>query len=343
MVMLVALSVSAFFVTGHAGQTASVIPEGSTVTTWSEGVFRHAETGELITLPAGSTLSPLQDLVYFESDATMHRLPLTEAVGENDAAFRDAYGRVLLPMENVPYTALSYPTHTVSAGEALIMARPSIALAIGTAAALLFTLIFYIVRGVFGFDECMALLPKGLRQISPLLLVLVLSWIFSSLLGPSRLALGDFLGSRIGAWNLGGMAPLILFLGATALSLFSGSSYATFAIFLPIAVALPLSGDGTVLAISAVLSGAVLGDQASPVSDTTILSAAGAEIGVWRHVVTQFPYVVIAFFCSAVGYLVGGLGGNGLAGLSAAIGVLAALLLFFILTRIHQSRRRNEL
>jgi hypothetical protein len=94
--------------------------------------------------------------------------------------------------------------------------------------------------------------------------------------------------------------------------------------------------------VLAVLSGSVLGDQASPVSDTTILSAAGAEIGVWRHVVTQFPYVVIAFLCSAAGYLIGGISGNGLAGLSAAIGILAAMLLLYILVRIHQSRKRNN-
>ena len=341
MVMLTVFTVGAFFATGHVGQTASVLPEGGTLTTWSEGVFCDTDTGELITLPAGSTLSPLQEVVYFEDNGS-HRLPLTDALSEEDAVFVAANGKQLIPMESVAFTAQSYTTYTVSAGGALIMANPAISLALGTGAALLFTLIFYILRGVFGFDECMALLPKGLRQISPLLLVLVLSWIFSSLLGSSRLALGDFLGDLVGGLSLGGVMPLVLFVGTAALSLFSGSPIIAFAVFLPIAGSLTLPGDGAVLGVSAVLSGAVLGDQASPVSDTTILSAAGAEIGVWRHVVTQFPYVVIAFLCSAAGYLIGGISGNGLAGLSAAIGILAAMLLLYILVRIHQSRKRNN-
>jgi Na+/H+ antiporter NhaC len=324
------------------GQTASVLPAGGALTTWSEGVFRDAATGDLTTLPAGSTLSPLQDVVYFEKEEN-HRLPLKDAVGEEDAVFLTFDGKRLVPMENVPFTAQSYTSYTVSVGDALIMARPSISLAIGTGAALLFTLIFYILRGVFSFDECMALLPQGLRQISSILFVISFSWIFSSLLGPSRFALGDFFGDLVGGFSLGGLMPLILFVGAAAISLFCGSPLTTFAVFLPLAVSLSLQGDGTVLAVSAVLSGAVLGDQASPVSNTTILSSAGAEIGVWRHVVTQFPYVIVAFLCSAAGYLIGGLSGNGLAGLSAALGILAAMLLLYILVRIHQSRKHSEL
>ena len=343
MAMLTVFTVGAFLATGHVGQTASVISEGTSVTTWG-GVFRNEQTGDLLTLPAGSTLSPVQDLIYFEADGTSYHLPMTDAASGGDAVFRDVEGRLLVPVESVAFSSpgIGYTTHTVGVGEALILAQPSVALAIGTGAALVFTLIFYILRGVFNFAECMALLPQGLRQISPLLLILSLSWIFSSLLGSSRLALGAFLGDRIGDLTPSGLTPLILFLGAAVLALFCGSSYATFSVFLPIAVALAPGGDGAILAVSAVLSGAVLGDQASPVSDTTILSAAGAEIGVWRHVVTQSPYVAVALLCSAAGYLVGGLSDNGLAGLSAAIGILAALLLLYILTRIHRNRRKNE-
>lgn len=343
MVMLTVFTVGAFFATGHVGQTASVLSEGSSITAWG-GVFRNAETGDLLTLPAGTTLTVPQDIVYFEKGEG-HHLPITDAAGGRDAVLLDARGTALVPMENVAFSCpgADYTTHTVGLGEALILAQPAVALAIGTGAALLFTLIFYILRGIFNFTECMALLPQGLRQIAPLLLILSLSWIFGDLLGTSRLGMGDFLGDRIGALTLGGLTPLVLFIGAAALALFCGSSYATFAVFLPIATALATGGgDGAALAVSAVLSGAVLGDQASPVSDTTILSSAGAEIGVWRHVVTQIPYVAVAFFCSAAGYLVGGISNNGLAGLSAAIGILAALLLLYILTRIHRNRRKNE-
>ncbi|MEM6931404.1 MAG: Na+/H+ antiporter NhaC family protein, partial [Myxococcota bacterium] len=46
-------------------------------------------------------------------------------------------------------------------------------------------------------------------------------------------------------------------------------------------------------AAAAVLDGAVLGDHASPISDTTILSSAGSNVDVVTHVRTQLPYVVL--------------------------------------------------
>ena len=65
----------------------------------------------------------------------------------------------------------------------------------------------------------------------------------------------------------------------------------------------------------AVLAGAVAGDHASPISDTTILSATGAGCNVITHVTTQLPYMVTAVIASTVGYVMVALGGSSTVGL----------------------------
>ena len=59
----------------------------------------------------------------------------------------------------------------------------------------------------------------------------------------------------------------------------------------------------TLVASSAVLSGATWGDHCSPISDTTVLSSAGTECDHAAHVRTQLPYALAVgllslFVCS---------------------------------------------
>ena len=60
----------------------------------------------------------------------------------------------------------------------------------------------------------------------------------------------------------------------------------------------------------------------SPISDTTILASAGAQCNHIDHVSTQMPYALMIAAISFVGFLVGGITGNGFAAL-----VLGAALL----------------
>ena len=81
----------------------------------------------------------------------------------------------------------------------------------------------------------------------------------------------------------------------TAGLIVSGTSWGTFGILIPIAIAVIGTGDQNLLVITvaAILSGAVGGDHASPISDTTILASAGAQCSHIDHVSTQIPYVAI--------------------------------------------------
>lgn len=52
-----------------------------------------------------------------------------------------------------------------------------------------------------------------------------------------------------------------------------------------------------------ILAGAVAGDHASPISDTTILSAMASECQILQHVRTQAPYALMVAIWSVLGEL----------------------------------------
>ena len=83
------------------------------------------------------------------------------------------------------------------------------------------------------------------------------------------------------------------------------------------------------VAVGATLAGAVYGDHISPISDTTILSSAGAKCNHLRHVATQIPYATLVMVVCFAGYLVAGFTKSpwiSLAGGVVLVAVLAILL-----------------
>ncbi|MDU6791705.1 MAG: Na+/H+ antiporter NhaC family protein, partial [Anaerococcus sp.] len=81
------------------------------------------------------------------------------------------------------------------------------------------------------------------------------------------------------------------------------------------------------IGISACLSGAVCGDHISPISDTTIMSSAGAGCLHVDHVRTQLPYGITVASISTISFVVAGYTHSAL--ISLAFG-FAAVLIFMI-------------
>ena len=79
----------------------------------------------------------------------------------------------------------------------------------------------------------------------------------------------------------------------------------------------------TLMSIAAVLSGAVLGDHISIISDTTILSSTGAGCPHLEHVSTQMPYALFVAIACAAGFLAGAMAQ------SLAVAWVATLALMF--------------
>ena len=129
------------------------------------------------------------------------------------------------------------------------------------------------------------------------------------------------------AAGLANFLPAIIFLVACFLSFSTGTSWGTFGILIPIVVAIfPAGSETLIIGMSACLAGAVCGDHCSPISDTTIMSSAGAQCDHINHVSTQLPYSITVAAISFVGYVITGFIQNWMIVLPISIAITIATL-----------------
>ena len=206
----------------------------------------------------------------------------------------------------------------------------SVGLVLGSASALIVTIIFYLFRGVITFDDAMECLPEGFKQMVPAILILTFAWSLKAMtdnLGAAPYVAGIVEGSAAG---FQAFLPCIIFLIAIGLSFATGTSWGTFGILIPIVVNCFQNSDYNlmIIAISACMAGAVCGDHCSPISDTTIMSSAGAECEHINHVSTQLPYALTVAAVSAVTYIVAGFSRSAWISLPVGMVFMLTVLLF---------------
>jgi tetracycline resistance efflux pump len=146
---------------------------------------------------------------------------------------------------------------------------------------------------------------KGAGGLVPVAVILLLSMALGSI--ASALQGGQYLASVIGGSTPPALLLPILFLTSGAIAFAIGSSWGTFAIMIPIALPIAVAlGFPSAPFLAAVLSGAIFGDHASPISDTTIVASMAAATDHIDHVRTQLPYALLAGGISAVGFSIMG-------------------------------------
>ncbi|MCB9678523.1 MAG: hypothetical protein H6737_25705 [Alphaproteobacteria bacterium] len=154
---------------------------------------------------------------------------------------------------------------------------------------------------------------EGATTVAKALVVLFLAWALSAAMKDTGAAtwISGILAGRLPEWAF----PSITFLLAAATAFATGTSFGTMGILIPIAVpvAATVSPDphGSIVlgTVAAVLAGSCLGDHASPISDTTVLSAIGSDSPLVEHVRTQLPYALTTGLIAVLfGYLPIGLG-----------------------------------
>src|SRR5690554_2776817 len=183
----------------------------------------------------------------------------------------------------------------------------SLGLSLGSSLALILVIIYFLLRKVLNFNECMVCFPDGFKAMVPAILILTFAWTLSGitgLLGAREYVSGIFQGSAAGLQIL---LPAIVFVVAVGMSFSTGTSWGTFGILLPIVVAIGLNPELLVISVSACLAGSICGDHCSPISDTTIMSSTGAMCNHINHVSTQLPYALTVAVVSFVGYILAGL------------------------------------
>ncbi len=209
----------------------------------------------------------------------------------------------------------------------------SMGLVLGSSVALVFAIIFFIARRVLSFKQCMACIPEGFKAMVPAILILTFAWTLKSMtdsLGAAEFVAGVV---KASAGSFMNFLPAIVFIIACLLSFATGTSWGTFGILIPIVLAVfgTDSGALSTISMSACMAGAVCGDHCSPISDTTIMSSAGAQCDHVNHVSTQLPYAISVAGISFITYLICGV----LLTIGMANPVWVALPLGIVLTIVY--------
>ena len=219
----------------------------------------------------------------------------------------------------------------------------STSLVLGSFFTLIFTFLLYIPRRILTFSQFCEAFTEGFKAMVPAILILTLAWTLSGVCSEEYLDIGGFVSSIVdGESMIAMLMPAIFFLISLGLAFATGTSWGTFGILIPIAVAVFGDAGGTmlVMTVAACLSGAVCGDHVSPISDTTILASAGAQCNHIDHVSTQMPYALLIAAICFVGFLIGGLVGNGFVALVVGVALLVAAILV-ITARYNRSKAKN--
>lgn len=214
----------------------------------------------------------------------------------------------------------------------------SFGLVLGSFAALIITLIFYLVRNILTINECMESIPEGFKAMVPAILILTFAWTLKAM--TDSLGAGDYVAALVAGSAAGFVSflPAIIFVIAALLAFATGTSWGTFGILIPIVVDVFSQTDYTlmIISISACMAGAVCGDHCSPISDTTIMASAGAECNHVNHVSTQLPYALFVAAVSFVTYIVAGFTKS--AWVSLPVGMLLTVLGLMILKKLYPSK-----
>ena len=190
----------------------------------------------------------------------------------------------------------------------------SISLVFASFGALMVALLMYVPRKLMTFAQFAEGSVEGMKLMLPANIILILAWTLSGVCR-DLLSAPQFMQHVVTSSGMGAMfLPVIVFAIAAFLAFSMGTAWGTFGILIPIVVPIVevLDPNLTVVVLSATLAGSVFGDHCSPISDTTILSSAGAGCAHIEHVSTQLPYALLVAGSAGVGYLVAGVSGGSL-------------------------------
>lgn len=199
----------------------------------------------------------------------------------------------------------------------------------GGLVALVFVIIYFVARGLVSIKEAMECIPKGFIAMVPAILILTMATSLKNMTG--LLDSSSFVEATLAnVSGLNNFLPAIIFLVACFIAFATGTSWGTFGILIPIVLAIfPVGSTLGVMSMSACLAGAVCGDHCSPISDTTIMSSAGAQCNHINHVSTQLPYAITVAAITFVSYIIAGFVQNVYISLAIAV-VLTVATLFVI-------------
>ena len=188
----------------------------------------------------------------------------------------------------------------------LIEGSGSVSVLWAVIAAILVCWIMILAKGSSSINELMRIFMKGAAALLPIGTILL----FALALGDvaQMLGTGVYVAGVVGGTVPGPLLAPLIFIVSAFIAFSVGSSWGTFAIMIPIAIPIATTlGFPVPLFLGAAISGAIFGDHASPISDTTVVASMASATDHIDHVRTQLPYALVAASIAAVFFLVAGL------------------------------------
>lgn len=190
--------------------------------------------------------------------------------------------------------------------EAIGESSGALSILIAAVAAGFIALFMGVTQKIFSFGKAAEYYVSGIKGMVDVYIILVLAWGLGS--GANAVGTDTFVVGFAEQNLAAGLIPAVVFILGGIIAFTTGTSYGTFAILMPIAIPLAQSMDINLFAtIAAVLSGGIMGDHCSPISDTTVLSSTGTACDHIDHVRTQLPYALTAAAAGVVAFLLIGI------------------------------------
>ncbi|WP_457592098.1 Na+/H+ antiporter NhaC family protein [Hydrogenimonas sp.] len=169
--------------------------------------------------------------------------------------------------------------------------------------------LYYLVKGSMPAGEILPAILRGAKTMLPIAAILIFAFAIGDV--TVKMGTGIYMAHFANAIMSPALLPAGIFLLSAIIAFSTGTSWGTFSIMMPIALTIAAGmgmADSALLpvVIAAVISGGVFGDHASPISDTTIISAMAAGCDLIAHVKTQLPWALTAAFLSIVFFLLSG-------------------------------------
>jgi len=201
----------------------------------------------------------------------------------------------------------------------------------GAMFAVIVAIIMYKVQGIGTLADMMDAFVDGAKMMLLANLILLSAWSIGSVC--TEMGTAPYVVEAVKGVISPLLLPMVIFLICNLISFATGTSWGTMAITMPIAVPLALSlGVPLPLGISAVLTGSVMGDHCSPISDTTIMSSMFSGSDHIDHVKTQIPYAFTASGVAVLAYLAAGSGMS--VALVLPLGIVLVGILLYLFSAI---------
>lgn len=188
----------------------------------------------------------------------------------------------------------------------LIRGSGSVSVLWAVIAAIVVSWVMIIGKGRSSVNDLMRIFMRGAGALLPIATILL----FALTLGDVAQALGTgvYVAGIVGDTIPGPLLAPLIFIVSAFIAFSVGSSWGTFAIMIPIAIPIASTlGFSVPLFLGAAISGAIFGDHASPISDTTVVASMASATDHIDHVRTQLPYALVAAAVAAVFFLIAGL------------------------------------